>query len=105
MDIEGYVPLEPGLIELTARAVVMGKVNSYSDIRRILEDEELAKERYQDQQVDDMWAEAQLSRPGLSIGAGGAFNKQSEIDDYARRIERSKAFVDARRFRPGLKQI
>lgn len=103
--IEGYVPLEPGLIEITARCVVMGKINTYWDIRRVLEDEELAKEREQDRNFDLMWDEAQLSRPGLSIGAGGSFNKQNEIDEYARKLERNNAFVDARRFRPGLKQI
>lgn len=102
--IQGYVPLEPGLIELTARAVVMGKINTYWDIRRTLHDEELKKERFQDEKFDQMWDEAQLSRPGLSIGPGGAFNKQAEIDDYARRIERVGAFVDARRFRPGFRQ-
>jgi hypothetical protein len=103
--ISGYVPLEPGLIEITARAVVMGRINSYSDIRTVLETEELAKDRAHDQKIDDIWAEAQLSRPGLSIGPGGAFNKQAEIDDYARRIERSKAYVNARKFKPGLKQL
>jgi len=102
--IAGYVPLEPGLIEITARAVVMGKINSFWDIRRALEDEELYKERQQDQNFDEMWDEAQLTRSGLSIGPGGAFNKNAEIADYERRIERAGAFVDARRFRPGFRQ-
>jgi hypothetical protein len=102
--IQGYVPLEPGLIEITARAVVMGKINSFWDIRRALHDEETYKERQQDQKFDDMWDEAQLSRPGLSIGPGGAFNKNAEIQDYERRIERAGAYVDARRFRPGFRQ-
>lgn len=101
---EGYVPLEPGMIEMTARLVWMGRVQSYSNIYEIHKQEELAKEREQDSNFDQMWNEAQLSRPGLSIGAGGAFNKQAEIDDYARRIEKAGAFVDQRRFRAGFSQ-
>lgn len=100
----GYVPIEPGLIELTARAVWMGRINTYSDIRIALRDEELAKERRQDQNFDEMWKEKQLSRSGLSIGAGGAFNKQQEIDDYARRLERAQAWIRRDRFRPGFAQ-
>ena len=102
--LSGYVPLEPGLIELTARCVLMGKINTQADILIANRDAELAKEKAQDQEFDEMWNERQLTRDGLSIGAGGAFNKQQEIDDYARRIERSGAFVDGRRFQPGFKQ-
>lgn len=100
----GYVPLEPGLVELAARAVWMGRVASKSEIAIEIRDSELAKERAQDADFDAMWAEKQLSRDGLSIGAGGTFNKQQEIDDYARRIERSRAFVNARTFKPGMTQ-
>lgn len=101
----GFVPLEPGLIELSARACWMGRVATYSDIRRCLEDEALRKEREQDQRLDDLWDEKQLTRQGLSIGAGGAFNKQQEVDDYVRKLERKKPFVDARKFKPGFRQI
>jgi hypothetical protein len=101
--LAGYVPLEAGLIELTARAVWMGRINTYSDIRRIHEDEELAKERAHDQKFDEMWDERQLTRPGLTLGPGGAFNKQAEIDDYARRIERAGAYVGSG-FKPGFRQ-
>lgn len=101
---QGYVPLEPGLVELTARLCWMGRIATYSDLKRMHEDEELRKEREQDGNFDAMWEEKQLSRPGLTIGAAGAFNKQQEIDDYARRIERAGAFVDARRFKAGFRQ-
>jgi len=77
---------------------------SESQRKAVYEDEAAKSERRQDADFDDMWKEAQLSRSGLSMGAAGAFNKQQEIDDYARRIERAQAFVDARRFRPGFKQ-
>jgi hypothetical protein len=102
--ISGYVPLEPGLIEMTARAVWAGRINTYSDIRRNHEDGALAKERDHDRNFDDMWQDKQLTRTGLSIGAGGAFNKQQEIDDYVRKLERNQAFVDARRFQQGFRQ-
>jgi hypothetical protein len=103
--LSGYVPLEPGLIELTARAVVMGKINSYSDIRIAQRDEQLAIEAEQDREFDEMWNERQMTRPGLTIGAGGAFNKEQEIEDYARRIERAGAFVPSKDFRPGFGQF
>jgi hypothetical protein len=100
----GYVPLEPGLVEMSARAVWMGKALTYSDIRRAHEDEELKREQEADAGFDDMWKEAQLSREGLTMGAGGSFNKQAQIDDYARKIERNNLFVNARTFRPGFRQ-
>jgi hypothetical protein len=85
----GFVPLEAGLIELTARAVWMGRINSYSDIRITLRDEELAKERRQDQRMDEIWADRQHQhKGGLTIGAHGSYNHQAEIDEYVRKLEK-----------------
>lgn len=101
----GFVPLEPGLVELTARAVWMGRINTYSDIRIALRDEELRKEREKDKRFDEQWAERQTVREGLTLGYGKGFvNKAAEIEDYARRIERARVFIDARKFRPGFRQ-
>jgi hypothetical protein len=101
----GFVPLEPGLVELTARAVWMGRINSYSDIRIALRDEELNKEKEKDALFDQRWAEQQAQREGLTIGFGGrSTNKAQEIDDMARKIERVGAYVNAAKFRPGFKQ-
>ncbi len=100
----GYVPLEPGLVELTARAVWMGRINSYSDIRIALRDEELRKEREKDRRFDEQWDENQALHEGLTIGAHGSVNKAQEIEDMARKIERVGAFVNAKRFRKGFKQ-
>lgn len=101
----GFVPLEPGLIEMTARAVWMGRINSYSDIRRIHLDQLEAKERQHDQNFDDMWDEKQLTRSGLSIGAAGAFDKNKEVEDYERKITRSKAVMQhAKNFKAGFNQ-
>lgn len=94
-------------LALTAYAVMEHRLLQFiseADRQRTYTEEAMRKERAQDASFDDMWKEAQLSRPGLSIGAGGAFNKQQEIDDYARRIERANAFVDGREFRHGFKQ-
>lgn len=102
---DGFVPLEPGLVELAARAVWMGRVNSYSDIRVALRDEELKKERQKDQLFDERWAEQQATREGLTLGYGsGSVNKAQEIDDMARKIERVGAYINANKFRSGFRQ-
>lgn len=100
----GYVPLEAGLVELMARYTWMGRTMTYWQLKREMEDALIAKEREHDRKFDEMWDDRQLTRPGLSLGPGGSFNKQDAIDDYARKIEKSGAFVDARRFRPGFRQ-
>ena len=101
----GYVPLEAGLVEMMARFTWMGRIMTYWELKRGLEDALIAKERVHDQNFDDLWDERQLTRPGLTLGAGGSFNKEAAIEDYARKIERNKAFVDARRFKAGMKQL
>lgn len=101
----GFVPLEPGLVELTARAVWMGRLNTYSDIRIALREEELAKQREQDKRFDEQWAERQAIHEGLTIGYGKGFvNKAAEIDDMARRIEKANLYVDRGKFRRGFRQ-
>lgn len=101
----GFVPLEAGLVELTARAVWMGRIGTYSDIRIRLRDEELEKERRQDMTFDEMWKERQASREGLTLGYGNGFvNKQQEIDDYVRKLERRKLWINRNRFTPGFSE-
>lgn len=102
-DDGGILP-EPGLILYLIQEQRLIRTFSEAQRKSVYEEQQLKAEQRQDADFDDMWKEAQLSRSGLSIGAAGAFNKQEEIDDYARRIERANAFVDARRFRPGFKQ-
>jgi hypothetical protein len=104
VGLAGYVPLEPGLITLTAQAVLMGRIRSYSDIRIALRDEEIRKEQKQDEEFDEMWKERQLTRSGATMGAGGFFNKQNEIDNYVRKLERRKLFVPKSEFTPGFQQ-
>lgn len=101
----GFVPLEPGLVELAARAVWMGRSNSYSDIRIAVRDEQLRKERQNDRRFDENWAEQQTVHQGLTIGRGGFVNRAQEIEDMARRIERVGAFVSGKKFKKGFKQL
>lgn len=101
----GYVPLEPGLVEMTARAVLMGQQRSYSDIRTQNQRDAERKQQAEDRQFDEMWESRQHAhKGGLVIGAHAKYNQQEEIEDYARRIERVGAYVDARKFRPGFDQ-
>jgi len=102
-DDGGILP-EPGLILYLVMEQKLLRTFSEAQRKAVYEDEQVKAERRQDADFDDMWAEKQLSRPGLTLGAAGAFNKQQEIDDYARRIERANAFVDARRMRTGFRQ-
>jgi len=101
---EGGILPEPGLLLYLIQEQRLLRTFSEAQRKSVYEDQQIKAEQREDSTFDDMWKEAQLSRPGLSIGAAGAFNKQEEIDDYARRIERAQAFVDARKFRPGFKQ-
>ena len=101
----GFVPLEPGMVELAARAVWMGRINSYSDIRIAVRDEELRKERDSDRRFDQNWEERQTIHKGLTMGRGGFVNRAAEIEDMARRIERVGAWVSGKKFRKGFKQI
>jgi hypothetical protein len=103
--MSGYVPLEPGMVETAARLCWMGRVENYSDLRRLHEDELLQKERAQDEAFNLLWEERQHShKGGLAIGAHAKYNHQEEIDDYARRIERANAFVNADEFNSGFGQ-
>lgn len=101
----GYVPLEPGMIEMAARLNWMGRVESYTDLRKLHEDELLQKERAQDEALDLAWEEKQHThRGGLAIGAHAKYNHAEEIEDYARRIEKAGAFVNAQDFQGGFGQ-
>lgn len=101
----GYVPLESGLIEMAARAVLMGQQRSYWDIRQNLADEYHAKEQEANANFDATWEERQHAhKGGLVIGAHAKYNQQEEIEDYERRILKAKAWIDASRFRPGFDQ-
>ena len=101
---EGGILPEPGLLLYLIQEQRLLRTFSEAQRKSVYEDQQIKAEQREDSTFDDMWKEAQVSRPGLSIGAAGAFNKQEEIDDYARRIECAQAFVDARKFRPGFKQ-
>lgn len=103
--MSGYVALEPGLIELTARCVVMGRINTYSDIRIAKRDAALAKQAEEDQRFEEHWEAQQHShKGGLTIGAHARYNQQEEIDDYVRKLEQSGLYVDRNKFRRGFRQ-
>lgn len=104
--IQGYVPLEPGCIEMTARAVMAGKLQTVGSNKQAIEAEFAATEKERDRQFDDMWEDRQHAhKGGLTIGAHAKYNQSEEVQDYVRRLLNSPAALNhARKFRPGFSQ-
>lgn len=104
--IQGYVPLEPGLIEMMARAVEAGKLNTIGTIRQGIEAEVTNEARDRDREFDDEWENYQHShKGGLTIGAHAKYNHSEEVDDYVRRLQNSpRALSAARQFQKGFSQ-
>lgn len=104
--IYGYVPLEPGLIEMTARAVMAGKLNTRGTIKQTIETEAQSAEKERDRLFDEEWEDLQHQhKGGLTIGAHAKYNHAEEVENYVRKLERSpNALNAARRFQPGFTQ-
>ena len=90
----GYVPLEPGTVDLQARLIWMGRTLSIWDIRGTHRDEAEEKERASDRGFDEMWDAAHHTRPGLTVGPGGRYDGEAEINAYRQRLlEHQDAWV------------
>lgn len=101
----GYVPLEPGTVDLQARLVFMGRTSSRWDIRQNIRAEQEAKQKFQDAAFNELWESLQHTRKGLTIGSAGHYSHEDEINDYKRRLLECKdAWLPKNDFQKGFAQ-
>ena len=82
----GYIPLEPGCVDLQARLVWMGRTLSRWDIRANVRAEQEAKQKFQDASFNELWESLQHTRAGLTMGAAGHYSDEDAINDYKRKL-------------------
>ena len=103
---EGYVPLEPGMVDLQARCIWIGKSLTVWDIRNSIKSEEEMKEARQDEQFDRMWEDVQLTRKGMTIGSGISYNPAAQQEEYKKRLlKHRKSWVPKQNFDKGFRQV
>jgi hypothetical protein len=101
----GYVPLEPSMVEMQARAIWMGRSLTRYQVRSAALGEEEEKLKRQDEYFEKLVAERSLSREhAMTFGMAMAYNKQLAIDDYKTKIIKAKAWKRQHRFSPGFSQ-
>lgn len=76
---KGYVPLEPGTVDLQARLIFNSRTLSVWDIRQSLKAEEVERERKQDDDFETLWQGIQHTHSGLTFGSGGNYDPQADI--------------------------
>ena len=82
----GFVPLEPGTVDLQARLIHNGRTRSIWDIRTSIRSDEEVKARRQDAEFDAMWDSVQHSRHGLTIGSAGHYSDENALNEYKQRL-------------------
>ena len=100
----GYVPLEPGLVDMQARAVWMGRGLTRYEVRSRAMGEEEAKIKKQDEYFEQLLQEKSFSRTEATFGMAANYNRQHAVDDYKTRIIKAKAWKRQHRFTPGFSQ-
>lgn len=101
----GYVPLEPGTVELQARLVFNGRTRTLWDIRNAVRTEEEMKARRQDDSFDDLWESVQHSRNGLTMGPAGHYSQENAINEYKQRLlAHREAWVPQSEYQHGFSQ-
>ena len=101
----GYVPLEPGTVELQARLVHNGRTRSIWDIRNGIRSDQEMRARRQDESFDAMWQSVQHSRTGLTIGPAGHYDNENAINEYkARLLAHREAWVNPQDYQHGFSQ-
>ena len=101
----GYVPLEPGTVDLQARLVFMGRTLSRWDLRYNIRAEQEAKQKFQDAAFNEMWESLQHSRPGLTMGSAGHYDNENEINNYKRRLlQHRESWLEKSEFQRGFMQ-
>jgi hypothetical protein len=100
----GYVPLEPGMIDLQARLVWMGRALTRYAIRAAALGEEEEKIRRDDKHFEKLLADHSLSRDVATFGHAISYSREQLVDDYKVKLIRSKAWLRKHRFTQGFSQ-
>jgi hypothetical protein len=101
----GYVPLEPGTVDLQARLIFMGRTASIWDIRMSHRAEEEAKSKFQDASFNEMWESTRHAHEGLTMGSAGHYNNEDAVNDYKTRLLQHKdAWLPKDEFQSGFGQ-
>ena len=101
----GYVPLEPGTVDLQARLVFMGRTLSRWDLRFNIRAEQEAKQKFQDAAFNEMWESLQHTRSGLTMGSAGHYSDEDAVNDYKRRLlEHRESWIQKSEFQRGFMQ-
>jgi hypothetical protein len=101
----GYVPLEPGTVDLQARLIYNGRSRSLWDIRNALRSDQEMESRRKDREFDEMWDSVQHSRKGITLGPSGHYSEENAINEYKQRLlARQDAWVAQADFQKGFAQ-
>lgn len=100
----GYVPLEPGMIDLQARAIWMGRGLTRYQIRAAAMGEEEDKIRKEDEYFERFLKEHSFSREMPTFGMAANYNREAAVDDYKLKIIKSRAWARKHRFTQGFSQ-
>jgi hypothetical protein len=100
----GYVPLEPGMIDLQARLVWMGRVLTRYAIRSAALGEEEEKIKREDAHFEKLLADLSFSRDTATYGQAVTYNREQRIDDYKVRLVKNRAWLRKHRFQQGFSQ-
>jgi hypothetical protein len=101
----GYVPLEPGTVELQARLCHMGRTLTRWDLRYNIRAEQESKQKFQDAAFNEMWESLQHTRSGLTMGSTGHYSDEDAVNDYKRRLlEHRSAWLAPGEFQRGFQQ-
>lgn len=101
----GYVPLEPGTVDLQARLVHNGRSRSIWDIRNAIRSDQEMKARTQDGAFNEMWDSVQHTRKGLTLGSTGHYSNEDAINAYKQRLLQGKdGWVAESQFQGGFAQ-
>lgn len=101
----GYVPLEPGTVDLQTRLCFLGRSRSLWDIRSNIRAETEAKKKYDDERFNELWESLQHTRTGLTMGSAGHYSNEDAINDYKRMLlEHKDAWLPEAQFQRGFSQ-
>lgn len=103
---QGYVPLEPGTVDLQARIVWMGRTSTLWDIRQSLNMQEEEKERRSGVSFDELWESLHHTRRGLTVGRLGRYNPDEERDRMKQRfLDNQDLWQNKSDFSTGFEQL